>query len=324
MIVGYNRMLKNNIQRKKIAILGSTGHVAKSLIFVLGTKKQYELYLFARSLEKLMEFVSCINIKSTFYLKAFDEFKQGKYDVIINCVGIGDPGKLISERASLFKLTETYDDIILEYLSYNPNAIYINFSSGAAYCMDFNSPANINSKCELDINHINSNDFYGIAKLNSEAKHRALSDFNIIDVRIFSYFSRFINLNARYFINEVISCIRDNKEFFTGPTNIFRDYVHMSDLASLIKKCMHKEQLNDVFDAYSVKPISKFELLDYFSHEYGLRYYIDENMVLKTATGVKEFYFSNNKKVQEIGYFPNYTSLDGIVEEVKNIFKSRI
>jgi len=299
---------------KKTAILGATGHIAKSLIDGFHRLGYYELFLFARSLDYLSGFLTGIKCDNA-SCKPFEGFAGEEYNVIINCVGIGDPGKLKNAGALIFRLTEAYDNLVLDYLKTHPDTLYINISSGAVYGTDFEQPAENATCTRLGVNHITSQDYYGIAKLNSEAKHRALADLNIIDLRVFGFFSRFIDPKAQYLINEVIDCVRGGKELVTGPSNIVRDYVHPQDFLSLVNKCITEHTINDVFDVYSLKPVTKFEMLEYFSAEYGLKYIVDNNMRASTATGTKDHYYSNNKSAQRIGYMPRFTSLDSIAQE---------
>lgn len=307
------------MKAKKIAILGATGHIAKSLINELCHTDRYELCLFCRSSNSLNTFLGVIPYTNMISAKKFSELGHEEYDIIINCMGIGDPGKLKNAGAQIFRLTEKFDNMILDYLEEHPESLYINFSSGAVYGTKFNMPVNESTYTELDVNHIAPSDFYSIAKLNAEAKHRAMEDFNIVDLRVFGYFSRFINLNAQYFMSEVISCVKDDKVLVTGKGNMVRDYIHPSDLVSLIEKCMVAKSLNDVFDVYSLKPVTKFEILEYFAKQYGLKYSIKDNMQISAATGIKEYYYSVYKKAEEIGYLPQFTSMDSIIEEVKLI-----
>lgn len=307
---------------KKIAILGATGHIAKNLIFQFCKLRKYRLFLFVRSPERMQKFLKIIgydNNNDDMTLKSFDEFEHGNFNIVINCVGRSDPAKLKAIGPSIFRLTERFDNLILDYLERVPDALYINFSSGAVYGTDFKTYVSDNALATIDINHIDSSNFYRIAKINSEAKHRALKSFNIIDLRIFNFFSRFIDFETKFFINEVISCIKQGKSLITRPENIVRDYVHPKDMMSLIEKCINKHPSNDVFDVYSLKPVTKFEILDYFSAQYGLKYIVKNNVNITTATGIKEHYYSNNKKAQEIGYIPQYPSMESIIQESKAI-----
>lgn len=306
-------------KHKKIAILGATGHIAKSLIDGFCQAGKDKLFLFARSMDRLGKFLADIHCSNDVSLKLFSEFNHAGYDVIINCVGIGDPGKLKNAGISIFRLTETYDNLVLDYLEAYPEALYINFSSGAAYGTEFSTPADETTCTRLDINHIAPSDYYGITKINAEAKHRALNTLNIVDLRVFGFFSRFIDLENQYFMSEVISCVKYGKDFATGPGNIIRDFVHPQDLMLLIEKCIAKKTINDVFDVYSLKRVTKFEILDYFNRQYGLQYTVKENINIPTATGTKNHYYSNNKKAQDIGYNPQFASLESIIQESKVI-----
>ena len=185
---------------KKIAILGATGHIAKNLISNFKSLENHDLFLFARSDEKLNNFLKNINYRNGIEKIRLDGFANEKYDAVINCIGVGDPGKVKTIGPEIFRLTEYYDNFILDYLEDNNNCIYINFSSGAAYGTNFSKPADQNKYNEININNIGKKDNYGIVKLYFEAKHRSYEKFNIIDLRVFAFFSRYIDLNSKYFI----------------------------------------------------------------------------------------------------------------------------
>ena len=305
----------NNASGKKIAILGATSHIAKGLIYAFSREERGALFLFARSPEAAAAFMDTHGSTRRPLIRTFDDFSSGTYDVIINCVGIGEPQKLRENIGTIFRLTETFDNLILDYLTGHRDTLYINFSSGAAYGTDFSRPTDTDSRSTWNINRLTEEEFYGIAKLHAEAKHRALKNYNIVDLRIFGYFSRFINLESRYLLTEIISCIRDRREFITGPDDIVRDYVHPQDLASLVVCCITKHALNDVFDVYSRTPVTKVQLLEYFKVTYNLRYRVNSDFQSSTATGVKNYYCSSNKKAEKLGYAPEFTSLECIAQE---------
>jgi hypothetical protein len=84
-------------------------------------------------------------------------------------------------------VTEKFDNLIIRYLEKHPGTLYINLSSGAVYGKKIEKPLEITSPSIIDINRLDSGDYYAIAKLNAEAKHRALSNFNIADIRVFFF-----------------------------------------------------------------------------------------------------------------------------------------
>lgn len=316
--------MKGLAERKRVAILGATGHIGKGLAYFLGQTNRYELYLFARSRKKLTDFLSTTDCSQCYTIQNFRAFKKSSYDAVINCVGIGVPAKLKQGMASIFRLTETFDNLVLDYLAMNPNSLYVNFSSGAAYGTDFESCVDEATCSSFDANRVTEADCYGIAKLNSEAKHRALKGCRIVDLRIFGYFSRFIDSNSGYLLTDVLKCIRESKEFVTDSANIVRDYVHPRDLLQLIEKCCALDHLNEAFDVYSKKPATKFEILDYFACEYGLQYVVQEAGAMASPTGRKDNYFSVNRKAEHIGYTPQFTSMECIAREARFVVGSYV
>ncbi len=299
----------------KIAILGATSHIAKGLIYHFARHDQFDLVLFARSHDKATDFLRSINAGNIAAVHALDEFNKGAYDVIINCIGIGQPVKLKAQPDRIFGITELYDNIIIDYLLHHPEKLYINFSSGAVYGSDRSQPASDRTSPLLDINHLTPENYYMIAKINSEAKHRSYRLLNIFDLRVFAYFSRFIDLDSQYFLTDIISCIKADKIFITGPQNMVRDYIHPDDLFSLVLKCIERFTGNDVFDAFSLNPVDKFEVLSFFKNNFGLKYSVDDYMSIASATGNKDNYFSLSRKAQTIGYCPRFTSIESIKEE---------
>ena len=297
---------------KSIAILGCTGHVGKNLIYYFGREERFELVLFSRDKKKIKKIVSENHFKNNFTLNNYEEFNESKFDVIINCIGISDPAKIESEEKMIMKLTEDFDQLILDYLKNNSDVKLINFSSGAVYGEEINSPINDTTPFSL-----NAHSQYAIAKIKSETRHRNLAEFNIIDLRLFSFFSRFMDLNSRFLISEIISSIKQNKKLITNEFDFYRDYIHPKDLFSLLKKCINKNPINDVFDLYSKKPIGKFELLNSLKDNFGLQYEIRPNSGFSSPTGFKKNYYSESRKAKLLGYEPQYSSIETIVNEMK-------
>jgi nucleoside-diphosphate-sugar epimerase len=166
-------------------------------------------------------------------------------------------------------------------------------------------------------------EYYGIAKFYSEARHRALAGFNIVDLRVFGYFSRFADLSEPFLVTDVVRAALAGREFVTGPGDIVRDYVHPADLCDLVLHAIERRGVNDVYDVYSAQPVSKHEILEEFRCRFGLRYRIDESFRPVTATGMKDHYYSNSRKAGVLGYFPQYTALAALVGETAAILDSQ-
>ena len=307
----------------KIAILGSTGHIGKNLTYYFGKEADnFQLFLFTRHDRTDADYnlTQFCGLQSNYEVFNYNQFSDSKYDVVINCVGISDPAKITSENNSILKLTEDMDSMILEYMQQNTNTVAINFSSGAVYGEEFDSPVKDSTLPKNQSKDISS---YAIAKIKSEARHREQDKLNIIDLRLFSFFSRWMDLNSRFLISEIICSIKQNKTLVTNESDFFRDYIHAKDLFSFLKKCIEKNTINDTFDLYSKKPIAKFELLESLQDKYDLQYEIRPNSGFSSPTGLKKNYFSQSKKAEVLGYKPKYSSLDTISEELPYFLKNK-
>lgn len=313
-------------EKSKIAIFGSTSHIAKGLINNFLQSGEFSLHLYTRSPDKVRSFIGALGKspdKNCVIHQGYGYFLKCSYNVVINCVGVGTLNKLRGDYSQYFTVTEEYDNLAIGYLrNHCPDALYISFSSGAIYGRDYSAPMEENTVNSIQVNHVTTEDYYAIARLNAETKHRAFNRLRIVDLRVFSYFSRFIDLTDGYFITELLNCILNKKVFVTNKLNIVRDYVHPKDLFSIIRKCMAAGQINQAFDVISAKPVEKKEILDYFSLKYGLKYKIDQSLSHVSATGSKNIYFSKYNKASSIGYKPAFSSLDTIKQESKYILKN--
>ena len=304
----------------KVAILGAASHIAKGMIFNFKDDESIELHCYARNFEKVRSFSMLINYKNLI-LKTFSEFNDDRIDVIINCIGITYTSVLNPLNENVFELTEKYDNLILDYIRENRETTYINFSSGAVYGTSFNQPASITTITSIDVNNIRTEDYYRIAKLNSEVKHRSLNYCNIIDLRIFGYYSRFIDLTKNYLMTDIISSIKQRRTLKTSPNNIIRDYVHPIDLSNLIKACFEAKKINEVLDVKSKKPISKMEILLFFKQNYDLKFEIIEDYREHSATGEKLNYYSENNNSEILKFIPKYTSFECVKMETEALFE---
>lgn len=311
------------MKKTNIAILGSTSHIAKGLINNFLQDAGFNLYLYTRSPEKIRSFIGSTGKspdEGCVIHRGYRSFRRHSYAVIINCVGAGTMSKPGDNYSSYFLVAEKYDNLIIEYLLKNPGTLYISLSSGAVYGREFSAPVEENTANSIKVNHITTQDYYSITRLNAEAKHRAFKGLRIIDLRIFSYFSRFIDLTDGYFIAQAIDSISRKKVLVTDKLNFVRDYIHPQDLYSLIIKCISAGRINAAFDARSSKPVEKREILDYLAKEYGLRYKTIRFSKHVSPTGRKNIYCSNYNFASAIGYKPAYSSLDAIKEESRYIF----
>ena len=310
---------------QKVALLGATSHVAKNL--VAGMASTHQLSLFARSTEKVAAFLSSQGInEGTTQVLALDSFGEQAtpFDAVINCVGFGTPEKVRSQGADIFAVTERYDNVVLDYLAQYPSTVYVNFSSGAVYGTDSLHPVDKDAEFRVRLDSITVADAYRIAKLSSEAKHRSLVGRSIIDLRLFSFFSRHIDMTSSYLVTEMVRAIREGVEFVTNDVEIVRDYVHTEDLCDLVSRCVQSKDINRPFDVYSSRPCRKSEIIRAFRERFGLKVRMVEGPVEISPTGVKSCYSSNNHDAgAALGYAPRYSSLDALLDEAQALLSAK-
>jgi len=305
----------------KIAILGATSQIAKDLIISFSKYTNHYCILFSRMPERVNDWLKLSDLKSTYASLNYTGFSTGDYDVIINFVGVGDPARAKAMGASIFEITHQYDQMALDYIQQKPSCKYIFLSSGAVYGDVFDQPVTKESGVKIPINDLKPSHWYGIAKLYAEARHRALSELSIVDVRVFNYFSHTQDIEARFFITDIVRAIRDHAVLKTSPENIVRDYLHPDDFFQLVECILHADAMNMAVDCYSKEPVGKMDLLSAMQENFGLSYAWVEPNVAINATGSKLYYYSQNKVVSAFGYNPKWSSLGAISRELGVVLK---
>jgi nucleoside-diphosphate-sugar epimerase len=301
----------------RIAILGATSQIAKDLILSFAGNSQHQFVLYARRPQAVTQWLNHVKLAQRYAaadIKALTTHEH--FDAILNFVGVGNPAQAAALGASIFDVTQTYDDMVLDYIQQHPVCRYIFISSGAAYGSSFETPVDVNSKAVIDINHLQPQDWYGVAKLHAECRHRSLAQLPIIDIRVFNYFSHTQDIEARFLITDILRAIRDRTVLKTSSDYIMRDYLHPSDLYQLISVMLAAPLgTNTAVDCYSRAPIDKPTLLSNMREKFGLQFEISKESTGVNATGNKPHYYSLNTRAAGFGYRPVLTSLESILEE---------
>ena len=300
-----------------IAILGATSQIAQDLILSFSNHKDYDLFLFGRNISLLERWINKENLNDKYSAQEYAFFNNSQsYDAIINFVGIGDPIKAEKMGSNIFKITEQYDNMALDYVRCHKETKYIFLSSGAVYGGNYQEPVNKDTVAIIDINNLKSTDWYAISKLYAEAKHRSMPELSIVDVRVFNYFSHTQDMNARFLITDIVRAIKNKEVFKTSADNIVRDFITPSDFYGLIQAIIDFKPTNIALDCYTKSPVSKFDLLAELENKLGFKYETNKDVDIVNATGIKTNYYSTNKMAKQVGYTPVNTSLGGIFKEI--------
>ena len=278
--------------------------------------QDYIFSLFSRNVELLEKWINSENLSDKYQIQEYSEFGDNqKYDVIINFVGVGDPAKAQKMGSDIFKITEQYDDMSLDYLKKYNKTKYIFLSSGAVYGGNYQEPIDKDTVATIDINNLKPTDWYTLAKLYAEAKHGSLPNLSIVNVRVFNYFSHTQDMNARFLITDILRAIKNKEIFKTSADNIVRDFITPPDFYNLVQAIIDFKHTNIALDCYTKSPVLKFDLLSKLEDKFALKYTVDPLADIINSTGIKANYYSTNAIAGDIGYVPKFTSLEGIVQE---------
>lgn len=300
----------------RVAILGGTGHVGRALASELA--ECCRLTLYARRPDVARSFAAKVRSAYSLQVRDFDDLASHEHDALVNCIGIGDPAG-VRDPVIFDEVTRYGDDLALGYLGRNPDTVLVNMSSGAAYCSDFEQA--VTGGDLVEIVPCGVGDAYGRAKRSSEVRHRAQRDSAIIDLRLFGFFSRHIDLDTTYLMADIVRSLRSGKPLVTGPSDLVRDYVAPHDLGALVMACMNADRHSTAYDVYSARPVRKSEILEAFVEQFGLTYSVEETGTL-LGTQPKPAYYSVDRRAGAVGYEPTRTSLETLTEETAALLKT--
>lgn len=297
-------------QALRIAILGAGGQIAKGLAEEFAGRCA-TLYLFSREPSRLPG------------AHPYSAFPSFEYDLIINAAGPGDPRTIRVANPDVFRITEFFDNLVLDYIAHRSTAMYVFLSTGAVYLNGYAEVARYESRCALPVNEITADIYYPIAKIHAEAKHRALAASNIADIRIFGYFSRYVSLTGGFFLSEVASAIVSGRPLRTTASNFVRDYVCAADIVRLID-CLRDAGVNNgAYDLLSAAPVSKGELLRAMESKFGMQIEFDESSVEGFDEAPSLPFLSDHPAATRVGYRPASTSMEVVESEMRALLAFR-
>ena len=299
----------------RIAIFGATSQIARDLIVSFSKAEDRHLILFARRPDDVNKWLASVGLQGRYQIADFSGFANHDFDAVINFVGVGNPAQAKALGNSIFEVTLRFDGMVLDYLQTHPACRYLFLSSGAAYGSSFDTPATPDTPAVVSINNLVPQEWYGVAKLHAECRHRSYPELPIIDIRVFNYFSRTQDISARFLITDILRAIRDKTVLVTSSDNIVRDYLHPTDFYGLVAAMLAVPPVNIAVDCYSKAPIEKVALLSTMQERYALKIRMSDNVASINATGSKVSYYSLNKLAESFGYRPGLTSMEGILLE---------
>jgi nucleoside-diphosphate-sugar epimerase len=305
-----------------VALLGASSALARDLTLSLAAAGAASLQLYVRDIAGSERWLREHNLLDRCALYTYADYGTIPHDAVINFIGAGDPQRVAGMGDAIFDVTRHYDDMVLDGLRLHPARRYIFMSSGAVYGHSFQLPADTTTPATFPVNALAPQDFYAIAKLVAECRHRALPQLDITDLRVFNYFSRTQDLSARFFICDILRAIRDGATLRTSPDAMRRDFLHPQDFYQMIECVLAAPPGNRVLDCHTLSPVDKLELLEAMQARFGLKFEVAGGAAVVNSTGAKPHYYSLRRDAAKLGYAPEWTSLEGVLTEAEALLHS--
>jgi nucleoside-diphosphate-sugar epimerase len=303
---------------KKIALLGAGSHLGKGLISEFARLRFDDfncMGLYARDPDTV-----CAWIKSELKLKKqvypTDSFGTEQFDIVINAIGVSDTTQILEMGSQAFEINRQYDERVMSYLDSFPASKYIYISSGAVYGGEFQDPATNKSLARVNLNAPSQIDWYGLAKLSSEIRHRSKPSFAIVDVRVYGYMSPWLPLDKPFLLADIAKALIHQIPLRTDRRDFWRDYIGPSELACVVFAVMDSPPHNTSIDVYSAAPILKTEMLEVLTRQFSLMIDFISDAPINTAATYKFNYFTKDKRAADFGFSPGRASERVIVEEL--------
>ncbi len=275
----------------KILFIGGNSHIAKS---ILAENLFNEIFIISRNKNKIINFCNLNQVSTKITFLNYESFKNEKFKLIVNFASPGYPEDISSSKNNIIKFTKDINRRVIKYLLLNRKTKYIFISSGIVN-------KNITKK--------DKQYFYYKSKLDIEQNNLSQKGLRIYNLRIYSYISKFIDLNKNFFLSLIINSIKKNKKIKIYNNDFTRDFIGPKELISFIKYVLENDIKKCSIDISSNKSVTKKDLLKFFKKNYYLKYDL-----IKTISN-DDLYTPVSKKM----FLVNKTSLNIIKREIKDI-----
>jgi nucleoside-diphosphate-sugar epimerase len=302
------------VGRVKLAILGATGQIGRSL--ALAYAPRHEVTLFARRPAVAAVFAAGRGL--TVATESYEAFSEQRFDLVINAVGDGVPGRIRQAGADIFAITSKFDDLCLEVLERHPETFYVFLSTGAIFGPDYREALAARPMLRLPLDAVDPTLFYPLAKLIAELRHRERSANRIADIRIFGFVSSEIDLNSDFLVAQMLKATVRGEVFHTTATDVPRDYVGPQDIVGLIDAFMDNGGPNGTYDILSAAPTSKLRLLDALKSTCGLDYRVDNGGRPDDPCALPPR-LSKDCSAETLGFRSSSSSLDNVLHVMETI-----
>lgn len=300
-----------------VAILGANGHIGSALAHHYAARPGFRLELYSRQ-PMSPEFSENGLSASSIRHRTMDELERCQPDILVNAIGIGDPARARKAGAAFYDLTMRIEDQIDRIADTHPSCLTVFLSSGAIYGAFDSGPVDEHSPARVALNGLRPQDWYGAAKIAAELRHRAQPNRRMLDIRVFGFVSRFLDLSTGYLVCDIVNAIKAGRAMKTNAQDIVRDYIGPAELAAIVDAGALHGTINRAVDTYSREPVGKFALLESL-REQGLAWSVEDDPVPSS----RGHYWSRHRGAEEIGYSPTRKAADIVGEVVRELVGRR-
>lgn len=288
----------------RIALLGCTGQIGRCLVRALAG--QHDLRLYARDRRAMDGYLADMRLPA----RTFDlpDFAAGAFDLLINAIGAGAPGRIKAAGASILQTTEHFDRQCLDHLDRGSATAYIFLSTGSIYGKTYAAAQAVDPR-PLPADRLDGQ-AYPLAKLAAEDRHRDRPGQPIADIRIFGYVSDQLDLNDDFLVAQMLRALCADLPFTTSARDFVRDYVGPDDLAGLIGRLIAADVPNGAYDLCSAAPTTKLAMLEALARDTGLRYRL-EGVPEPCSRPPRSI--SRHRGAAALGHNPARTSLQNVL-----------
>ena len=299
-----------------IAILGATGTLGLSLAHEFAADPR-GLVLFARHPDRLANepFASPVSVCP------LEEFKAADFDLVINAIGAGDPGRVAAIGVGILEITDRWDSRVLDTM--DARTRYVFLSSGAVYGPNHFGPVGGDSRLSIPVNDRAVVPPYIMAKILAETRHRHFSNRSILDLRVFAYADSTLPRDGRFFLCDLARSIGSQLPFKTSATDMVRDYASRTEVAAMIRCWEAAGARNTPLDVYTRAPARKSDILRLAHERYGIEIHYCAD-IAPSGMGEKPFYASLNHAAAALGYNPQRTALEVVIDYLDGIAGSAV
>lgn len=307
----------------RMALLGASGYIGRSLLHECTSRGFMDVVPFTRDAQKTTSVWERYGVAVTFPPREYKRFHEETFDIVVNATGVGSQRALRHDPTGVVRTTMEMDERLYRYMDEYPHTRVFNLGSGAVYGANAGSAIVNETSATFFPNRLSARDCYALAKLLSEAHHRALSSRAIVDLRVFSFFSRFVDIEDTFFLSEVAACLRQRRVLKTSAEDMMRDFTTAREILDVILFLCTRDPVNAAFNLESKAPASKFEILSHLSKTFGLRYEVEKGIGQGSPTGTKHAYYSMTGTLSALGFPSRESSLEAIDREMRMFLNSK-